>query len=89
MAVSKMQFLQRVSKPEAASIALAPVPVPVPVPGVTTVDDQRQQQHIRLVSRHSAMPTGGDVILGGFAFAFVATIVCYIRVTRRDNKNQF
>ncbi|KAI3456380.1 hypothetical protein Pfo_013043 [Paulownia fortunei] len=31
---------------------------------------------------------GGDVILGGFATALVAAIVCYIRITRRSNGSQ-
>ncbi|KNA20299.1 hypothetical protein SOVF_053740 [Spinacia oleracea] len=75
VAVSKMQLLQRISKtePDPAS--------PAPAPSVPTIGDL----HIRLVSRHRDMATGGDVILGGFAFAFVAAIVCYIRVTRRDS----
>ncbi|KAI3466606.1 hypothetical protein Pfo_023269 [Paulownia fortunei] len=41
-------------------------------------------------NHHSADKSvaGGDVILGGFATALVAAIVCYIRITRRSKDSQ-
>uniref|UniRef100_A0A803LKZ4 Transmembrane protein n=1 Tax=Chenopodium quinoa TaxID=63459 RepID=A0A803LKZ4_CHEQI len=78
MAVSRMQLLQRIPNPKPAFH----VQVPASAPAVSSIGDV---QHIRLVSRHHDIPMGGDVILGGFAFAFVAAIVCYIRVTRKDH----
>lgn len=43
------------------------------------------------IKRHHSVDksvAGGDVILGGFAIAFIVAIVCYIRVTRsREDKN--
>ena len=74
MAISKVEFIQKVSKS------------PAEAPGIS--GDERQHQHIRLVSRHTSnIPTGGNVILGGFAFALIAAIICYIRVTRRNKNN--
>lgn len=89
MAISKVQFVQRVSNDRDSSwIGLTTLAsAPTPTRGISGND--LQHQHIRLVSRHhSDIPTGGDVILGGFAFAFVAAIICYIRITRRNNNDQ-
>ena len=89
MAISKVQFIQRVSNdPDSSWIGLATL-VPAPTPTPTPTRGISEHQHIRLVSRHhSNIPTGGDVILGGFAFAFVAAIICYIRITRRNDNDQ-
>ncbi|CAK9135461.1 unnamed protein product [Ilex paraguariensis] len=67
---------------------LVEVPVPSPAPsegGVST--GINETSYTRLVTRHHSSDksmAGGDVILGGFATAVVASIVCYIRVTRRN-----
>ncbi|KMT04033.1 hypothetical protein BVRB_8g186340 [Beta vulgaris subsp. vulgaris] len=82
MAMSKMHFIQRISNLDAPTVAL--VQAPSQAPGSSSIGDE-QEQHIRLVSRHrSDIPAGGDVILGGFALAFVAAIICYIRATKRN-----
>lgn len=45
----------------------------------------------RFVIRHHSSDksaAGGDVILGGFATALIAAILCYIRVTRRNQETK-
>ncbi|KAK1324788.1 hypothetical protein QJS10_CPA01g01060 [Acorus calamus] len=37
--------------------------------------------------RHRTSTAGGEVIIGGLATAILATIFCYIRVTRRRSDN--
>ncbi|KAM3285323.1 hypothetical protein P3S67_024122 [Capsicum chacoense] len=41
--------------------------------------------HVRTHHSFNKSVVGGDVILGGFATALIASIFCYIRVTRRGN----
>ncbi|KAL9236688.1 hypothetical protein vseg_011325 [Gypsophila vaccaria] len=76
MSVSKMDLIlsEKTLKTPAVSAALAPGIAPA---GMV---------HIRVVTTHSggdAAAAGGDVILGGFAVALVAAVVCYIRATRK------
>ncbi|PHU26556.1 hypothetical protein BC332_04888 [Capsicum chinense] len=43
--------------------------------------------HVRTHHSFNKSVVGGDVILGGFATALIASIFCYIRVTRRGNQH--
>ncbi|KAK9681659.1 hypothetical protein RND81_10G018500 [Saponaria officinalis] len=74
MSVSKMDLIKIAPVSAAASTA----PAAAAPAGMV---------HIRVVSRHSG-DAGGDVILGGFAVAVVAAVVCYIRATRKTTIHQ-
>ncbi|KAA8519935.1 hypothetical protein F0562_014155 [Nyssa sinensis] len=69
-----------IAEPPASGLIDAMVLSPAPPEGMPEV---------RRIARHHSSDksvAGGDVILGGFATAVVASIYCYIRITRR-NKN--
>ncbi|OWM77626.1 hypothetical protein CDL15_Pgr017024 [Punica granatum] len=79
------------SRALSASIGEPPSPGPVPDQGwvgtgvaeaPTITATRRVQSH-----HHVLGSTGGDVILGGFVMAFVAAILCYIRVTRKNRES--
>ncbi|KAG8365421.1 hypothetical protein BUALT_Bualt18G0103200 [Buddleja alternifolia] len=54
-------------------------PNPGPSGGLTQI----WKHHSISGDNHKSI-AGGDVILGGFATALIATIFCYIRITRRS-----
>lgn len=67
-----------------------PSPSPTPNPDWTGTGEaeaptitapRRVQTH-----HHLSGSAGGDVILGGFLMTFVAAILLYIRVTRKNNE---
>ncbi|MCD9643309.1 hypothetical protein HAX54_030652 [Datura stramonium] len=66
--------------------------VPSPAPTVKAIGRGRGDQtpavtHIRTHHSFNKAMAGGDLILGGFATALIASIFCYIRVTRRRNQH--
>ncbi|KAL3345479.1 hypothetical protein AABB24_024442 [Solanum stoloniferum] len=66
--------------------------VPSPAPFEGGLDRGRGDQapavtHIRTHHSFNKSMAGGDLILGGFATALIASIFCYIRVTRRRNQH--
>ncbi|OIT33500.1 hypothetical protein A4A49_62014, partial [Nicotiana attenuata] len=66
--------------------ALILVPTPAPFEGGTGRGKGDQTPaiiHIRTHHSFDKSMAGGDLILGGFAIALIASIFCYIRVTRR------
>ncbi|CAK7350825.1 unnamed protein product [Dovyalis caffra] len=58
-------------------------PSPAPSEGGTVIPANHS---IRRIARHhpDKSEAGGDVILGGFVVVVVAVVLCYIRVTRRN-----
>lgn len=65
--------------------------VPSPAPFEGGMDTGRGDQapavtHIRTHHSFNKSMAGGDLILGGFATALIASIFCYIRVTRSRNE---
>ncbi|KAJ8549682.1 hypothetical protein K7X08_033389 [Anisodus acutangulus] len=50
-------------------------------------DQAQAVTHIRTHHSFNKSMAGGDLILGGFATALIASIFCYIRVTRRRNQH--
>jgi hypothetical protein len=60
-----------------------PAPSPAPSEGGVVIP---ASPWIRRIARHHSdkSEAGGDVILGGFLVAIVAVVLCYIRVTRRN-----
>ena len=85
-ALSRMDFFteRKISNPPLLTSAKAPAPAPA-AGWSSSLGDGGTTTHISRVSRHRPNMAGGDVILGGFAFALVTAIVCYIRVTRRTD----
>ncbi|OIT35482.1 hypothetical protein A4A49_54819 [Nicotiana attenuata] len=67
----------------------APVPSPLPYEGGVDIGtgDQAPVVITHIIKKHHSFDksmAGGDLILGGFATVLVASIFCYIRVTRRN-----
>ncbi|CAN4078274.1 unnamed protein product [Withania somnifera] len=63
-----------------------------PTPSEKGTDRGRGDQspavtHIRTHHSFNKSMVGGDLILGGFATALIASVSCYIRVTRRRNEH--
>lgn len=70
----------------------APVPSPLPSEGGVDIGtgDQAPVVITYIIKKHHSFDksmAGGDLILGGFATALVASIFCCIRVTRRNQHN--
>lgn len=66
--------------------------VPSPAPFEGGMDRGRSDQapaitHIKTHHSFNKSMAGGDLILGGFATALIASIFCYIRVTGRRNQH--
>lgn len=59
--------------------ALSSSPSPAPLEDLSVTHIRKHHSEVNSVA-------GGDVILGGFAAALVAAIICYIRITRRSSK---
>ncbi|KAK4421302.1 hypothetical protein Salat_2080700 [Sesamum alatum] len=65
--------------------------IPSPAPSWGGADANGGPGLMRIWSHHHSADksvAGGDVILGGFATALVAAIVCYIRITMRSKHSQ-
>ncbi|CAN4083888.1 unnamed protein product [Withania somnifera] len=66
--------------------------VPSPEPSEKGMERGRGDQapavtHIRTHHSFNKSMAGGDLILGGFTTALIASIFCYIRVTRNRNEH--
>ncbi|GAB4826798.1 hypothetical protein Ancab_033679 [Ancistrocladus abbreviatus] len=71
-------------KMELFGLSESPAPAPAPFGGWPDSDEPGMVQIQRVGKHHwGRSMAGGDVILGGFATAMVASIFCYIRITRR------